>query len=426
MPTARTTTRTLALSAAAALILTSCGDAAGEGQGDTDALSGIEINHSEDGAPEVLLHDAVETDEYSTRVVNEGDGDEIEPGQVVGIQLAAVDPEEGGVLQHTYDMPISELMWVADPEAEEDDEDEAAPPNPLLALQETFGMGGVTVGSDLAFYVPADPEAGAATEELYAVHINEHYPQPYATGEEEEQSGELPEIDSTEGQAPELTGHDGDEDAPEELVSEVLISGDGDEIEAEDYLYVQYRGWRWSDGEIFDESWSEEEEGPVDFAQFSLDQVIEGWTEGIPGHRVGDRVLLVIPAEQAYGEAPEEDEDDDNDDELAGEPHELAGETLIFVVDIFHRIDGETLDEVQAQQAPPEQQQPEQPDFTDMSDEELEDFADQMGMSVEELEEMLGLDAPDEEDADGEDDEAEDEADSDNADDEADTGEEDE
>lgn len=48
------------------------------------------------------------------------------------------------------------------------------------------------------------------------------------------------------------------------------------------------------------------------------------------GQTVGSRVLLVIPASMAYGEAPAEDA------AATAQPgNELAGEDLVFVVDIL-------------------------------------------------------------------------------------------
>lgn len=40
-----------------------------------------------------------------------------------------------------------------------------------------------------------------------------------------------------------------------------------------------------------------------DAITFALDQVIQGWTKGVPGMKVGGMRRLVIPSEMAYGSA---------------------------------------------------------------------------------------------------------------------------
>jgi len=79
-----------------------------------------------------------------------------------------------------------------------------------------------------------------------------------------------------------------------ELVTEDLIVGDGPEVQPGATVTVHYHGVL-LDGTTFDASFG------ASPATFPLDGVIPGWTEGIPGMRVGGRRLLVIPSDLAYG-----------------------------------------------------------------------------------------------------------------------------
>ncbi len=70
--------------------------------------------------------------------------------------------------------------------------------------------------------------------------------------------------------------------------------GDGAEAKPHATVSVLYTGALAKDGTIFDASPTQ----PIDL---SLDQVIQGWQDGIPGMKVGGTRRLVIPAAQAYG-----------------------------------------------------------------------------------------------------------------------------
>lgn len=59
-------------------------------------------------------------------------------------------------------------------------------------------------------------------------------------------------------------------------------------------VVVNYKGY-YTNGEIFDQS-------PTSGVQFNLQQVILGWTEGIPYFREGGKGKLLIPSNLAYGE----------------------------------------------------------------------------------------------------------------------------
>ncbi len=72
--------------------------------------------------------------------------------------------------------------------------------------------------------------------------------------------------------------------------------GNGDAVPEGATITAHYTGALCKDGTIFQSS--------HDFGEaisFGLDQVIAGWTKGVPGMKVGGTRRLVIPAEMAYG-----------------------------------------------------------------------------------------------------------------------------
>jgi len=77
-----------------------------------------------------------------------------------------------------------------------------------------------------------------------------------------------------------------------------VVEGTGDEVPVGATITAHYTGALCKDGTIFQSS--------HDFGDpvtFGLNQVIKGWTEGVPGMRVGGTRRLIIPSEQAYGSA---------------------------------------------------------------------------------------------------------------------------
>jgi len=107
-------------------------------------------------------------------------------------------------------------------------------------------------------------------------------------------------------------------DAPAELSTTVVLEGEGVAVTSGDRVTVEYLGIRWSDTAIFDSSWSRG--APFTFS-LGAGEVINGWDLGIEGMRVGERRLLVIPPNLAYGDVGAGD--------VIG-----PGETLVFVVDL--------------------------------------------------------------------------------------------
>jgi len=83
---------------------------------------------------------------------------------------------------------------------------------------------------------------------------------------------------------------------PTDVVKEDLKIGTGATVAPGSTVTVNYIGVACSTGKIFDSSYSRKQP-----ATFSLTQVIKGWTDGIPGMKVGGQRLLGIPPAQGYG-----------------------------------------------------------------------------------------------------------------------------
>jgi FKBP-type peptidyl-prolyl cis-trans isomerase len=106
---------------------------------------------------------------------------------------------------------------------------------------------------------------------------------------------------STDDNKDKLQGKAMQDFTPVESVTELKVEdrkvGDGQEVKAGDTVTVDYTGALAKTGVVFQSSLDSGQ--PV---TFGLDGVIAGWTEGVPGMKVGGTRRLYIPAAKAYGE----------------------------------------------------------------------------------------------------------------------------
>jgi len=85
-------------------------------------------------------------------------------------------------------------------------------------------------------------------------------------------------------------------DAVTELETIDVEVGTGEEVKPGATITAHYTGALVKNGIIFQSS--------LDFGNpitFGLSQVISGWTNGVPGMKIGGTRRLIIPADQAYG-----------------------------------------------------------------------------------------------------------------------------
>ncbi|MEM7434314.1 MAG: FKBP-type peptidyl-prolyl cis-trans isomerase [Myxococcota bacterium] len=106
----------------------------------------------------------------------------------------------------------------------------------------------------------------------------------------------------------------------------VLEEGEGDATPGEfDVVTVNYTGWT-TDGKMFDSSVTRGKP-----AEFPLNRVIPGWTEGLQLMKAGEKRRFWIPGKLGYGEANPND------------PHSQFGPpkgTLVFDVDLISFAEG--------------------------------------------------------------------------------------
>lgn len=116
------------------------------------------------------------------------------------------------------------------------------------------------------------------------------------------QSGDPQQLQSQEG-ANMLKGTKLENFTPiansDKLQTTDLKEGTGEAVKAGDTITAHYTGAYSVNGEIFESS----KDGGQP-ATFPLNNVIQGWQQGVPGMKVGGIRRLVIPGALAYGEAP--------------------------------------------------------------------------------------------------------------------------
>lgn len=233
-------------------------------------------------------------EEAQRTVLDEGNGKTVSEGDFVSYALSAFDGDSGKRLGDAGYIE-GELVPV-----------ELTADAPMGQL-----IGCATVGSRLSIVFPT---TDAAAAQYYILDVLDVVPAA-AWGEEQAPAEGMPQVTLAEDGEPSIEIPAGD--APTELQVSVLKEGDGIPVEDGDTTLLQYYGVDWATGESFDSSWANGK--PISMPGNTY---VPGFIEALAGQKVGSQVLVVIPPALAYGEEGSRD-------------HELAGKTLVFVIDIL-------------------------------------------------------------------------------------------
>jgi FKBP-type peptidyl-prolyl cis-trans isomerase FkpA len=161
---------------------------------------------------------------------------------------------------------------------------------------------GLVIGSDfkqtgLEFDYPAFTQGFKTSAEdgeaLYSIQeaieiVQAAFEQAIARNAETNRVRELEFLEENGGREGIITTESG-------LQYEVISEGSGENPLPDDTVRVNYEG-TFTDGTVFDSSYERGEP-----AEFPLDQVISGWTEGLQLMKVGSSYRFYIPSALAYG-----------------------------------------------------------------------------------------------------------------------------
>ncbi len=265
----------------------SADDPADEEGGDasSDALAEIE----ERGAPDAAEVVAEVGDGSEAVDLVAGEGDAVIEGGTTTVHYVIINPADNTQLESSWDIgePVPIPLGQVFPEFAENVAD-------------------MQVGGRRAFMVPASEIVGDTAEEETGISPDDDLvfvvdlvsvdeaSDPLAGGTVE--ADEDAQAAADDRGEPEMSVPEGDEETTELIWIDDVV-GDGEVVCPGDTVLAHYTGIQASDGEQFDSSWERGEP-----SEFGLDQVIQGWTEGLVGMKVGGRRTLVIPSDMAYGD----------------------------------------------------------------------------------------------------------------------------
>lgn len=274
-----------------------------------EASEVIEVTGEKDGEVELTFPTPINADSTQTTIIEPGEGREFTGEAFSSFQYSIYNGSTGELIGSTgfAGDQLAKVFAGAD-----------GLPDFCSALT------GIPMGSSLVtVFAPEDfhngqgnPDFGIAPEDSVVMYVElEDFAYPRATGEARAQQAGYPTVVLTS------TGQPGiqplESDAPSEFMRNILIEGEGAEVQIGDVVSVHYSGWTW-EGVQFDSSWDRQR--PAEFT-VTPQSLIQGFVEALEGVKVGSQVIAVIPPELGYGDA--------------GTGTIPGGATLVFVVDVL-------------------------------------------------------------------------------------------
>lgn len=286
-----------------------------------DAVESVSVSGEFLQVPTVEFEAGLSTDSTQRLVTGSGDGARVDDGEYVSVAYAMYRGSTGEKIEdHGFGETGPVLLH-------------ASVGSMMPGLLKTLGCaeGGTRIVSAIApsdafgeegFSDPSGEFDGLeiAPNETLVVVMDLVRVLDRAWGEEQPEVDGMPRVTLIAEGQPVVTIPDAE--PPTELQIAVLKRGDGPPVQLDSVALVQYLGVKWDTNETFDSSWAR---GQV--AEFPLSGLIPGFQEAVKGQPLGSQILVVIPPELGYGSKTG-----------AADDHALAGETLVFVIDLLYAV----------------------------------------------------------------------------------------
>lgn len=283
--------------------LSACGGKSDGGGHSGDTMQGVSASGKLGSKPDISFKTPFKVENQTHQVIQNGDGEVIRDGDRVCTRSLALDAKTGKVINSTWDQSSPECSIVISKKS-------------IPAYYDTFK--GLKVNSTVAVGINESGSGSSKATESYIMaltFVSRSKNLTRAQGQKvTDLPSDLPKISLDDKGKPslDLNGYQ----PKGGLVVQPLIKGKGAKVGQHQSVSANYTGWLASDGKQFDSSW---DRGQA--SDFSLDQVVKGWQQGLAGQTVGSQVLLVVPPDLGYGSQQQQ--------------KIPANSTLIFVVDIL-------------------------------------------------------------------------------------------
>lgn len=251
------------------------------------ALDGVTVTGAIGSKPSVDFAKPLSSNAIETKVIKEGTGPAIVGKQYIRFDYSIFNgTTKTNLGQSKYDAGQGEAQYLV----------------PENAVDICHGLTGVKEGSRVAIIIPAGVAASEDSDPLkktdsvlFVIDVHKVYLQTTSTSVRSTDSG-MPSVVFAPDGTPGVTMPKAS--APADFKKNTLLDGSGETISLGDTVTLNYSGFLWESGNVFDSSWTN---GKPEQFQITEGGLIEGFVKALIGAKLGSKMVVVIPPEMGYG-----------------------------------------------------------------------------------------------------------------------------